>query len=874
MKQNLQLRLFTLSLIALLMTFSSYGQNALELKGILALEWTTSGTNGGKAIHLRAKEDISDLSVYAIGVANNGGGTDSIEYRFPVMSVSAGDDILLAREDATLSTYFTSCASEFEHVIQSDAMNQNGDDAIELFGNTTVIETYGDVTVDGTGEVWEYAGSWAYKNSGVWTYGGVDCALTSTTSEDSSCPYPLCGFGQPEGIERSVLFIGNSYTFYFDMPKIVEDLAASVGDKLIQDENTEGGYTFEDHLADDQSIGKIKEGGWDYVVLQEQSTRPVRDIAIVEEQTFAKAAALDSIRQLANPVGDVMFYMTWGRKNSYEGLSFTEMNDLLRERYRTMQANQNGLISPVGAVWRYLRDNSPTIELYDADESHPSEAGSYLSACTFYTSIFQKDPTALSYDFNLSASDAQTIRAAVKAVVFDSLSYWNEYKPLPNRGITIDFDNIEEGQIFIDTVAIDYTVSVSSDDSQIEEVVFIANGDTLATDNSAPYNTTATIDGIGEYVITAVATDANGSKNYAIRNIIRTSSDVAKDLELVGVFALRWSTEPSVNSGKGIHLKALADIPDLSVYSIGVANNGDGTDGIEYTFPVMSVAAGDDILLAREDDALTAYFGDCADEIEHVIQADVMNQNGDDAIELYSGFTVIETYGDANVDGTGQEWEYTGSWAYKDNGAWIYGGLDCAANSTSMQDAECTYPLCIPPVITNDATLSQLLVDGEAIEGFVSGLLNYAIELPFDRTIVPEVSATTTDAGASLSINDAESLPGITSVVVTAVDGTTQRTYTIAFTLAEGGGTTLGMEEFEDIQIIMNNGRLYVKGESLRGIHSVEVYSLSGRKLNTHQTNNEVIAELHVPRGAVAIVRLMDEVGNMVYSKKIFIERQ
>ncbi|MEQ8238762.1 MAG: cadherin-like beta sandwich domain-containing protein, partial [Cyclobacteriaceae bacterium] len=379
---------------------------------------------------------------------------------------------------------------------------------------------------------------------------------------------------------------------------------------------------------------------------------------------------------------------------------------------------------------------------------------------------------------------------------------------------------------------------------------------------------------IGEYVITAVATDANGSKNYAIRNIIRTSSDVAKDLELVGVFALRWSTEPSVNSGKGIHLKALADIPDLSVYSIGVANNGDGTDGIEYTFPVMSVAAGDDILLAREDDALTAYFGDCADEIEHVIQADVMNQNGDDAIELYSGFTVIETYGDANVDGTGQEWEYTGSWAYKDNGAWIYGGLDCAANSTSMQDAECTYPLCIPPVITNDATLSQLLVDGEAIEGFVSGLLNYAIELPFDRTIVPEVSATTTDAGASLSINDAESLPGITSVVVTAVDGTTQRTYTIAFTLAEGGGTTLGMEEFEDIQIIMNNGRLYVKGESLRGIHSVEVYSLSGRKLNTHQTNNEVIAELHVPRGAVAIVRLMDEVGNMVYSKKIFIERQ
>jgi hypothetical protein len=164
----------------------------LILKGVLALEWTTSGTNGGKALHFKAVEDIADLSNYAIGIANNGGGTDSIEYRFPAMAVANGDDILLSREDATLSAYFGDCISEFEHVIQSDAMTQNGDDAIELYSGTTIIEIYGDPNIDGTGEAWDYEGSWAHKLGGTWIYGGQSCATTSTTSNDSNCSYPLC----------------------------------------------------------------------------------------------------------------------------------------------------------------------------------------------------------------------------------------------------------------------------------------------------------------------------------------------------------------------------------------------------------------------------------------------------------------------------------------------------------------------------------------------------------------------------------------------------------------------------------------------------------------------------------------------------------
>ncbi|MDX1545057.1 MAG: nuclease, partial [Christiangramia sp.] len=167
-------------------------KEALELKGALAILWDGSGTNGGKAVHFKANKDIEDLSVYGVGITNNGGGTDGIEYNFPSISVEEGDDILLAREPGTIAAYFGGCMDEFEHVFESDSMNQNGDDGVELFNGETVVETYGDANVDGTGEIWEYSGSWAYKINGDWTVGGIDCAAGSTTTQNSSCVYPLC----------------------------------------------------------------------------------------------------------------------------------------------------------------------------------------------------------------------------------------------------------------------------------------------------------------------------------------------------------------------------------------------------------------------------------------------------------------------------------------------------------------------------------------------------------------------------------------------------------------------------------------------------------------------------------------------------------
>ena len=189
-------------LFAFTQAFTTQAQSVdLSLQGIMDLDLPSGGSDG-KAIHLRAIQDIPDLSIYGIGVANNGGGTDGEEETLPVMSVLAGEDILLARTPSAMLAYFESCYTSFDHVLTAGTdISQNGDDAIELYMSGAVVETFGDINVDGSGQAWEYMDSWAYKiNSGTtgsfviadWSFGGVNCTDGTSTTSSSTCPYPLC----------------------------------------------------------------------------------------------------------------------------------------------------------------------------------------------------------------------------------------------------------------------------------------------------------------------------------------------------------------------------------------------------------------------------------------------------------------------------------------------------------------------------------------------------------------------------------------------------------------------------------------------------------------------------------------------------------
>lgn len=239
---------------------------------------------------------------------------------------------------------------------------------------------------------------------------------------------------------RNVLFLGNSYTYVNNLPTTLVALAASAGDQLSVDMSAPGGYTLQGHSTNSVSLDKIKLGGWDYVVLQEQSQLPSFPDFQVESQVFPYAQDLDSVINEYNECGETMFFMTWGRKNgdasncanwppvcTYEG-----MDSLLYLRYMMMAEMNNAVVSPVGAVWRKIRTDFPGMELYSSDESHPSATGTYAAACCFYSAIFQKDPTLITDDYGITAQDAAAIRQITKEIVFDSLSNWfiGTYNPV------------------------------------------------------------------------------------------------------------------------------------------------------------------------------------------------------------------------------------------------------------------------------------------------------------------------------------------------------------------------------------------------------------------------------------------------------------
>jgi len=241
----------------------------------------------------------------------------------------------------------------------------------------------------------------------------------------------LSSFASEAKILR-VLFLGNSYTNYNNLPLLVSQVATSMGDTLIFSSNTPGGYRLIDHFGDATSLSKIDQGNWDFVVLQAKSQEPSFPDEQVASETIPYAQKLDSLIKAANPCTETIFYMTWGRKNgdatncpiypplcTYEG-----MQSKLRERYLLMASICEASVVPVGLAWKKMRQLHPSTELYNADESHPSLTGSYLAALSFYQCLFLKVPSAQVYKAGIPDSTAGFIRMITSSTVSDSANVW------------------------------------------------------------------------------------------------------------------------------------------------------------------------------------------------------------------------------------------------------------------------------------------------------------------------------------------------------------------------------------------------------------------------------------------------------------------
>lgn len=210
-----------------------------------------------------------------------------------------------------------------------------------------------------------------------------------------------------------VLFIGNSYTYFNEMPTMLASLAQSANRPVITGQSTPGGYTLQQHTQDTTTISMISQGVWHYVVLQEQSQIPTIEYWRYNSM-YPAARYLDSLIVEHNE--STAFFMTWGRKyggmQSYNGYSspdfrdFFEMQEILRSAYLEIANELSATLCPVGMAWAQAKRIDTLVDLWQSDNSHPTLKGSYLTACVFYCVFFDTSPVGLSYTGGLSQEDA------------------------------------------------------------------------------------------------------------------------------------------------------------------------------------------------------------------------------------------------------------------------------------------------------------------------------------------------------------------------------------------------------------------------------------------------------------------------------------
>ena len=208
------------------------------------------------------------------------------------------------------------------------------------------------------------------------------------------------------GKRVSILFIGNSYTFVNDLPGVLKSMAANSTEPvdLATDGILIGGASLKAHWEAKGTTERIRNGEWDYVVLQEQSLLPIENPDAMLDYGNRLGRVIRSAK--AKPV----VYLTWARKTR------PSSQDSLNRAYLQLARQIDAIVVPVGPAWQSVQRLDPSLELYDADGSHPSPLGTYVAAATFHRVLFGRLPSTTTAQ-NLSPQTVALVHRAVEDAV-------------------------------------------------------------------------------------------------------------------------------------------------------------------------------------------------------------------------------------------------------------------------------------------------------------------------------------------------------------------------------------------------------------------------------------------------------------------------
>jgi hypothetical protein len=198
----------------------------------------------------------------------------------------------------------------------------------------------------------------------------------------------------------NAIFIGNSFTARNDLPGLIANLAMAKGHTFRHRLIWKGGASLRAHWNAGEAQKAIQTGQFDAVVLQEQSTLPVKNAARMHENV----RLFDQVVRESG--AKTYLYMTWARQHA------PKTQEAITTAYTTVSEEISAAVVPVGIAWQNFLAKYKTPNLYDKDESHPSLAGSYLAACCLFTVLLKVNPVGLSYHpEGLGGVDSQRLQA-------------------------------------------------------------------------------------------------------------------------------------------------------------------------------------------------------------------------------------------------------------------------------------------------------------------------------------------------------------------------------------------------------------------------------------------------------------------------------
>jgi hypothetical protein len=233
------------------------------------------------------------------------------------------------------------------------------------------------------------------------------------------------------------------------VPGIFQKLAADGGrSNLAVNIEAVSGQTLAYHLANKSGVitNPGAYGPWDWVVLQDYSTRPTKIPGAGDVDGFrSNVQSLSSLATNNSPAVRTLLYCTWGRPDIVAAGDYPSIQSMqtdLTTNYSDAARDFNLFgFAPVGdafmaAVASGLSINpnvTPTlgpgqIDLWQSDNYHASVYGSYLAALVFYTKILGADPRSLPTGPGSAASDLglnPSVVVQLRNIAYETVSLYD-----------------------------------------------------------------------------------------------------------------------------------------------------------------------------------------------------------------------------------------------------------------------------------------------------------------------------------------------------------------------------------------------------------------------------------------------------------------